>query len=148
MTEKLIALGANLPSTEGNSLATLRKALEHLQDHPDTSIDRASCWYRTPAVPAGSGPDFVNGAAALITDLSPTELLSLFHEIESALGRHREIRWAPRVCDLDLIGAGQTILPDRETALEWMNLHSDAAMRQTSWSCRAGPSRLRPRACC
>lgn len=84
-----------------------------------------SRWYRTPAFPAGSGPDFVNGAATLETDLPATEVLAAMHAIEAELGRRRRERWAPRTCDLDLLGLDETVLPDAETALRWMSM-SDA----------------------
>ncbi|MEM9735430.1 MAG: 2-amino-4-hydroxy-6-hydroxymethyldihydropteridine diphosphokinase, partial [Pseudomonadota bacterium] len=43
-------------------------------------------------------------------------------EVEAALGRERPARWAPRVCDLDLIAVGEAVLPDPETQAAWMAL--------------------------
>jgi 2-amino-4-hydroxy-6-hydroxymethyldihydropteridine diphosphokinase len=79
-------------------------------------------------VPAGSGPDFVNAAAAVETRLSPAAVLDALHRVEARLGRARQARWAPRACDLDLVAAGGTVLPDTETAARWMALgQRDAA---------------------
>ena len=66
----LIALGANLPSRAGPPRATLEAALTALGARGLTVVSR-SVWYRAPAYPPGSGPDFVNGAAMLETALEP-----------------------------------------------------------------------------
>ena len=39
------------------------------------------------------------------------------------------MRWAPRVCDLDLIAVGDLVLPDRATLARWMAL--DLGQAQT-----------------
>ena len=81
-----------------------------------------SRWFRTPAFPPGSGPDFVNGAVRATGDLRPDEVLDALHAIERALGRSRDRRWEPRACDLDLLAADRTIAPDEATARRWIDL--------------------------
>jgi 2-amino-4-hydroxy-6-hydroxymethyldihydropteridine diphosphokinase len=120
----LVALGANLPSSAGPPRATLEAALDRLSAGPVTVTGR-SPWYRTPAFPQGSGPDFVNGAAMLGTPLAAAEVLDLLHAIERALGRRRDRRWEPRVCDLDLLAWDDRVLPDEATAREWTDLPPD-----------------------
>ena len=66
----LIALGANLPSPLGGPRATLEAALAALAA-AGLAVAARSGWFRTPAFPAGSGPDYVNGAAALAAALAP-----------------------------------------------------------------------------
>lgn len=131
VAEMLIALGANLPSVEGAPAATLMRALDRLGVVCGVRIARVARWYRSPAYPPGSGPDFVNGAAAVETELAPGALLARLHEVEAALGRERPGRWVPRVCDLDLLAAGDAVLPDRETVARWMALTPEAASRET-----------------
>ena len=109
----LIALGANLPSTTGTPLETLTEALRLLGDS-DCAVIAVGRWRSCPAYPPGSGPDFVNGAAMVETSLSPNALLAKLHGVEAALGRTREKRWEPRICDLDLIACGDVIAPDPE----------------------------------
>jgi 2-amino-4-hydroxy-6-hydroxymethyldihydropteridine diphosphokinase len=120
MTRAIIALGANLPTAGGNIAETLECALEILARSVGIAFVSRSRWYRTPAFPPGSGPDFVNGAAVLETAMAPESLLAVLHGAEAELGRVRPTRWAPRVCDLDLIAIGDTVLPDRETLERWM----------------------------
>ena len=47
--------------------------------------------------------DFINGAIALETLLTPQELLERLHEIEQHANRERIIHWGPRTLDLDII---------------------------------------------
>lgn len=117
----LIALGANLPSALGSPRGTLEAALVALGAR-GVAVTARSRWYRAPAFPPGAGPDFVNGAAAVESGLSAADLLATLHDVEKDLGRFRHRRWEPRVCDLDLIGGGDLVLPDRETAARWMAL--------------------------
>jgi 2-amino-4-hydroxy-6-hydroxymethyldihydropteridine diphosphokinase len=54
-------------------------------------------------------PDFVNAAAALLTQLDPATLLRELQALESRLGREVPVvRWGPRLIDLDLLVHGQT----------------------------------------
>ena len=117
----LIAVGANLPSATGTALQTLEKSLE-LFLLESLQIRRISKWFSTPAFPAGSGPDFVNGAVMVETSLTPTGVLAALHRIEAAMGRTRENRWEPRLCDLDLIAYDDVIQPDLETFQRWKSL--------------------------
>jgi 2-amino-4-hydroxy-6-hydroxymethyldihydropteridine diphosphokinase len=58
-------------------------------------------------------PRFLNGAAALETELGPRDLLSRLLAVERALGRTREgPRWGPRTIDLDLIVHGAEVVDE------------------------------------
>lgn len=126
----LIALGSNISGAAGTPLQVLEAALHALAARGITVLAQSG-WWRTPAVPEGSGPDFVNAAARLQADLAPEELLAVLHGIEAELGRVRPRRWAPRVCDLDLLAAGDMILPDRRTVETWMGLASAEKAERT-----------------
>ena len=125
----LIALGANLPSATGTPLETLTEALRLMDDSQGAeriAVTAVSRWRRSPAYPPGSGPDFVNGVAAAETDLSPEALLERLHEIEAQMGRTREKRWEPRICDLDLIAFGEVVAPGPARQRELMTLGAAA----------------------
>ncbi len=132
MTTALISLGANVASP-GRSLAeVLESALDSVAGREGITLRSRSRWFRTPAYPPGSGPDFVNAAAVLETSLDPERVLAALHGVEAELGRvrtERLMRWAPRVCDLDLIAMEDAVLPDRETLARWMAL--DLGQAQT-----------------
>jgi len=129
----LIALGANLPlrdeNGEGGPGATLDAAVRRLAEMAGTA-PKVSAFYRTPAFPPGSGPDFVNAAAALHLPGAPGEVLVRLHAIEAELGRSRAARWGARTLDLDLLGIGDRILPDAATHARWRALDQGAAQGQ------------------
>jgi len=124
-TAALIALGANLRSKVGSPRATLRRALNRLEDD-HLRLIRVSRFYRTPAWPPGAGPAFVNAAAALVTDLAAAELLARLHGVEAELGRTRFVRWGARTIDLDLLAFGDAVLPDRKTVRKWLEMSAQA----------------------
>lgn len=86
-----------------------------------------SGFYRTPAFPPGSGPDFVNAAFAIDWPDPPETLLTLLHRVEAEAGRTRQARWEARVLDLDLIALGDCVRPDAETQTRWRMLPLDQA---------------------
>lgn len=126
----VIALGANLHSTTSAPVETLRLSLKLFKDE-SVNVAAVSQWYQTPAFPVGSGPDFVNAAAILETDLPPEQLLLEMARIEAELGRKRKDRWGARVCDLDLIAYGDSVLPDAETFKAWHFMPLETQMRET-----------------
>lgn len=66
-----------------------------------------SSLYRSTPFGGVEQPDFVNAAAALLTRLSARELLEELQQIERQQGRERDdVRWGPRVLDLDLLVFG------------------------------------------
>ena len=97
-----IALGGNL----GDAAATVRRAFAALAALPQTRLLAASSLYRSAPVDA-SGPDFINAAASVATSLTPLQLLDALQAIETAEGRQRPWRNAPRTLDLDLLLYGQ-----------------------------------------
>jgi 2-amino-4-hydroxy-6-hydroxymethyldihydropteridine diphosphokinase len=115
----LLALGANLPSPAGGPRDTLEAALGALEAH-GIRVTARSGWFRTPAFPAGSGRDYINGAAAVAASLAPDAMLAVLHGVERALGRRRAVRWGPRACDLDLLACGDLVMPDAATARDWI----------------------------
>lgn len=117
----LIALGSNTPGIAGDPQAVLEAALAALE-REGMRIAARSRWWRTPAHPPGSGPDFVNGAIRVEASLAPAEVMARLHAVEEALGRTRRRRWEPRICDLDLLAAGDAVLPGREEVGRWMRL--------------------------
>ena len=128
----LIALGGNLPSQVGSPRETLTRAMQSLREYK-LVVKEMSRFFQTPAFPAGNGPDYVN-AAAIIEPVGPwpadpadgcQKMLEALHAVEHAFGRTRDTRWGQRTLDLDLIAAGDVVLPDRATHHAWVELPSD-----------------------
>jgi len=116
----LVALGANQAAHTGVNLLSLRDAVAQL-GRIGTIRDISGFWC-TPAFPVGSGPDFVNACVALDVDLAPDDLLAELHVIEARMGRARNLRWGPRVIDLDLLAQGDSVCPDAATLALWLEL--------------------------
>ena len=101
----LVALGSNADSPHGDARATVEAAVAALRAAFGDGV-AVSRFFATPAFPAGSGPDFVNAAAAFHSASAPGDILARLHEIEAAFGRSRGARWGQRSLDLDLIAVG------------------------------------------
>jgi 2-amino-4-hydroxy-6-hydroxymethyldihydropteridine diphosphokinase len=127
--EYLIALGSNLISQSGDRTETLASARTMLAQNAGR-IRRVSRFYSTPCFPAGAGPDYVNACIALEADADPDQLIKNLHEIECLHGREREQRWGSRTLDLDLIAAGNAVLPDEATHETWRNLPLERQMQE------------------
>ena len=89
---------------------------------PDLTLQAVSRLYKTPAFPAGSGPDYLNACAALATRLSAPEILMILHRIEADLGRVRHQRWGARGIDLDLLAMGDQVAPGPAVHDHWRGL--------------------------
>ncbi len=118
-----IALGANLPSLAyGPPVRTLMAALVRLETLGPKVVARSK-WYLSRPVPASDQPWFVNGVAAVETDLTPAALLALLLKIEGEFGRERKLRDGPRVLDLDLLACGETVIASANLILPHPRLH-------------------------
>jgi len=73
--------------------------------------------YRTQAV-GFVGPDFLNNAVKLETDLSLAELEHWLHAVEDNHGRKRhQGRYANRTLDMDVVYYGNTVMPNANGTL-------------------------------
>lgn len=103
MTETAyVAIGANL----GDAQRAVEDAIAELGRLSRSRLVACSSLYRTAPVDAG-GPDFINAVVALDTELAPLELLAHLQAIETAAGRERPYRNAPRTLDLDILSHGE-----------------------------------------
>jgi 2-amino-4-hydroxy-6-hydroxymethyldihydropteridine diphosphokinase len=102
-----VGLGSNLHGPARQ----LEIAFELLDEIRATRLVKRSSLYRSVPFGGVEQPDFVNAAAALLTQLTAQDLLLELQRIETERGRDRdEVRWGPRVLDLDLlVYSNQTI---------------------------------------
>ena len=102
-----LGLGANL----GKRRETIDAALARLADHRAIRVCAVSALIETAPVggPAGQ-PNYLNGAAAIETNLDPAALLAELKRIEHDLGRRDGPRWGPRPIDLDILLYGDLAL--------------------------------------
>ncbi len=114
MARVLLGLGANL----GDRRENLRTALRMLE--PRCRVRAVSSLYQSAAmVPAGEppGPDFLNAACEVETELTPHELRRFVQEIERTIGREPAPRWAARLIDLDILLYEERVVDDEELVI-------------------------------
>ena len=125
-----VAFGANLAPSGSTVIASLSEAIRSLEDET-CDVRVRSGFYRTPAFPPGSGPDFVNGVLEIATARSAQELLVHLAQAEAKAGRVRDARWSARHCDLDLLSFEDQVLPDPKTVRNWIALPLARQMEET-----------------
>ena len=89
-------------SNQGDRIQILRKANDYIEAKIG-SILIASSFYETAPWGNEDQANFINQALKVTTMLSAEEVLYTIHLIEKKLGRHREIKWAPRPIDIDIL---------------------------------------------
>jgi 2-amino-4-hydroxy-6-hydroxymethyldihydropteridine diphosphokinase len=92
----IVGLGSNV----GDRLAWLRAAVKRLSGF--AKIEAASHVYETKPVGPPQG-DFLNAAVLIRYEGEPFDLLDALQAIEIGLGRVREVKWGPRIIDLDIL---------------------------------------------
>ncbi|MDY0021409.1 2-amino-4-hydroxy-6-hydroxymethyldihydropteridine diphosphokinase [Arenimonas caeni] len=96
MSTAWLSLGSNLAPEQN-----LRAAAAALRERFGAVV--FSPVYRTPAV-GFEGPDFLNAAAIIETDLDPFALNDWLHALEDAMGRDRSgPRFSSRPIDIDIV---------------------------------------------
>lgn len=102
------------------------RALDELDQVPDTRVVARSSLYRTAPVGYADQPAFVNAVAQVDTALSPKSLLRALLDLERRHGRRRSVPNAPRTLDLDLLLYGDRVLLDAELTLPHPRMHERA----------------------
>ena len=93
-----IGIGAN----EGRPVAQCLEAIERMHAAPGVRVLRRSSLYRSEPVGLREQDWFVNAVVEIRTVLQAGELMQVLQAIESVMGRERDVRWGPRVIDLDI----------------------------------------------
>ena len=121
MARAYVGIGANLGDREG----TIRAALTRLDATPAITVAAVSTLRETDPVGYVDQPRFLNGAAALDTQLAPRDLLDALLETERELGRIRGEgpRFGPRPIDLDLLLYGDVVLAEPGLVVPHPRLH-------------------------
>jgi 2-amino-4-hydroxy-6-hydroxymethyldihydropteridine diphosphokinase len=115
-----IGLGSNL----GDREALLREAVAALDARHDVAVVAVSRFRETDPVGYLDQPRFLNGAAALDTELGARELLELMLSIERSLGRTRGgPPQGPRRIDLDLLVYGDQVIAEAGLEVPHPRLH-------------------------
>ena len=107
-----IGLGANL----GQPRTAVLAAIEAIADLDGLALTAASSLYGSAPIDAG-GDDYVNAVVQVHTRLKPHALLAQLQTLESAAGRVRPFRNAPRTLDLDVLLYDLLVVNDADLVL-------------------------------
>jgi 2-amino-4-hydroxy-6-hydroxymethyldihydropteridine diphosphokinase len=109
MTTAFVGIGSNV----GDRIGFCRRAVTALGEAAGVEIRKVSSLYETS--PLGGPPQrsFINAVAEISTTLDPHDLLHTVKGIEAKLGREpSDMRWGPRVVDLDVLLFGEEKVND------------------------------------
>lgn len=121
MTKCFISYGANVAGPFGSPADTFKFALEELRTL-DFVIEKKSVLYSSLAFPNSEEPKYLNGCLELNVNCSAVELLGFLKSIEIKMGRRENLRWSPRICDLDLLSYSNIVLPSYEVFNYWYKM--------------------------
>ena len=114
----VILLGSNTGETENN----MELALRQIGIRCGLVVQKSSL-YRTAPWGNTDQPHFLNQVAEISTTLPPRELLDCLLKIETEMGRVREVKWAPRVIDLDILFYEDRVVREEGLTIPHPNLH-------------------------
>jgi len=101
-----IGLGTNL----GNKEANLKTAILMLDNKGTIWVKKVAPFYQTAPWGYPEQDWFINTVVEIETTLSPHQLLNVLLNVEEKMGRLRNLRWGPRIIDLDLLTYGSAII--------------------------------------
>ena len=98
MSTVFIGIGSNLGNREENCRNAIKLLIES-----GIKVTKLSSKFETEPWGVVDQPKFINMTIKAETDKEPSDLLRVLKNIETELGRRTEIRWGPRVIDLDIL---------------------------------------------
>jgi 2-amino-4-hydroxy-6-hydroxymethyldihydropteridine diphosphokinase len=117
----LVGIGANLGDARGNVV----DALSRLGRQSGCRLVAGSSLWRTAPIDS-SGDDYINAVALIETSLDAHVLLATLQAIETAHGRERPYRNAPRTLDLDVLLYGDEIIDTPALTVPHPRMHERA----------------------
>lgn len=106
-----LSLGSNL----NDRFANLRRAIDELQQY--VTVTAISPVFATAPWGDTDQPPFLNTCVAVVSDLSPHEILHRAKQIERKMGREKTRHWGPRLIDIDILFYDKMIVQDDELTI-------------------------------
>jgi 2-amino-4-hydroxy-6-hydroxymethyldihydropteridine diphosphokinase len=108
-----IGLGSNLKGPKKQ----IEKALRVLSQAKEITLLSVSSFYQSKPLLDIPGPNYLNAVCKIETDLSAFDLLNFCQEIEDNQHRVREVKWASRTIDLDILLYGDQVLATKRLTI-------------------------------
>ncbi len=113
LSTAFISIGSNVDDAKLQCL----KAIDKMKAVRSVTVNKVSSFYRTSPWGYEEQPFFVNAAAEVQTGLDVFAFLSCLQNIEKGAGRVTNIKWGPRIIDLDIIFFNNTVVE-----LPWLSV--------------------------
>ena len=107
-----LSFGTNLNSIFGSKKNNLEIAQLLLIKEKIDIISRSN-YYETFAYPNKKDPKFINCIVKVKTNYTPKKLIKIIFKIEKFIGRVRNNKNEPRVCDIDIIDYKSQIIEEK-----------------------------------
>jgi len=115
-----ISIGSNI----GNKLENCKKGVDALTKSGSVILKARSSCYKTDPVDYPDQDWFINYVIKIETSLDPFELLNRLKSIQKDAGRIRdEIRFGPRILDLDIILFDDTVINSENLTIPHPRMH-------------------------
>ena len=118
----ILGIGSNLPSSYGNRLKNIDIAISFLKNF-EISIIKKSSYFETPSYPNKKNPKFINIIIEIEYSLKPEHLLKEIFMVERKMDRKRNLKNAPRTCDIDIIDFKGQILNNKRLNIPHPKAH-------------------------
>ena len=114
-----LLLGSNL----GDRISYLRQASRLIRETV-AAVIQASSVYETQSWGKTDEPDYLNQVLYIETDLHPGLLLEKLLDIETIMGRKREVKWGSRIIDIDILFYGDQKINEPNLVVPHPELHN------------------------
>lgn len=108
-----LSLGSNM----GDKRENLLEAIKRVGELENTEVVKSSIILETEPFGYIEQDNFLNACLEVKTLLTPQEFLSSILKIELDMGRVREIKWGPRVIDIDILFYDDEIIQEDNLAV-------------------------------
>ena len=112
-----LGIGSNL----GDKKENIRKAIGLLEEQME--VPARSSIYETEPVGKIKQDMFLNCVVEARTDIPPIELFDLLKLMERKLGRIKEVKWGPRIIDLDILIYGNESIKKKSLTVPHREMH-------------------------
>ena len=115
-------IGSNLDSKLGNKFENISIAI-NLLINSDLKINKISDFYRTPSYPNKKLPHFLNVGVMANFKFDATVLIKKIDLIEKKIGRIKNKKNDPRVCDIDIIDFNGLLIETKNLKIPHQRCH-------------------------
>lgn len=110
MKKVYLGLGSNIGNRENN----LKEAINLISQNRNIKVNKISSLYETEPIGFKEQDWFLNMVIEIETSLKPRELLKYLLDVEKRMGRIREIKWGPRIIDIDILIYNEAVIMDED----------------------------------